>query len=224
MKPNLFGKIATSIYVLIMLFWSIESSAISQLDQSSESGIQLGTLGQPDNAQTFTVGMKGILTEIQVQVQRNTAITNDLFLDVRGTSTGIPLEDDASVLATTSYSANSLSIGTPTWLSFDVRSQNIDVDNGDLLAIVLRAPTAVDSANYFWMGATNDPYTGGQRWGRSGTWAGGVLGDTWNGNFAQFATSDMNFRAFINPIPLPPALYVFGSGLLWLIQISRRKS
>ena len=224
MKAHLLKGAAASICMTMALMWAVESSAMTILDQSSEIGTQLGTLGQPDNAQTFTVGLQGTLAEVQVQVQRNSANADDLVLDVRETSAGTPLEDDTNVLAGTTISAASLPFNTPTWVSFDVSSFGIDVDVGDILAIALRVPTTTDPANYFWIGnAGGDPYAGGQRWGRSDTWSGGVLGGTWNGSFAEFATTDMNFRTFVEPVPIPPTFLLFGSGLLGLIGVSRRK-
>jgi len=218
MKLRLVERGTACICTILALTWSIESSAAPVLDQSSESGVALGTLGNPDNAQTFTVGLQGRLSEIQVQVQLNSPPLNDLVLDVRGTSAGAPLEDDVNVLALTTLSAGDFSYGVPTWASFDVSSYGIDVGVGDILAIVLRSPTATANANWFWIGSDGgNPYSSGQRWIRE-------AGEIWDGTSFAYATSDMNFRSFVEPVPIPSALWLFGSGLLGLIGLARRKA
>ena len=227
MRSVLSKGVIISICLMVALIWTVESNALSVLDQASESGIGLGTLGQPDNAQTFKIGLQGTLAEIQVQIQLNNLNAGDLVFDLRGTSAGVPLEDDTSVLAGTTISRTSLSFGVPTWVSFDLSSFGIDVEIGDILALVLREPTTTDPAHYFWLANVGgNPYADGQRWGRSETWSGGVLGEDWNGSHAAFATTDMNFRAFVDtaqPVPIPAAIYLFGSGLVGLIGISKRK-
>ena len=186
------------VYTILFANTSAKSASNTSpvLDQSSEFGVGLGTLGHPDNAQTFTIGQKGTLSEIQVQVQLNSSPKNDLILDLRETTAGAPLEDNTNILAGTSISAGDYSYGIPTWVSFDVSSYGIDVEVGDVLAIVLRSPTAVNNANWFWMLDTN-AYDSGQRWIHE-------AGGSWDGSSHQYAISDMNFRVFIEP-DLPTA-------------------
>lgn len=204
--------------VLVLLPWT--ARALPVLDQASESGSGLGTLSQPDGAQTFTVGAAGVLAQIQVQVRRNTESSPDLVIDLRPTLGGAPLDDDASALASTTISAASLPLGVPTWVTLDAGGANVVVSPGDRLAIVLTVPDSTTPATYFWLEDESNPYPGGQRWGRSATWSGGVLGATWNGTFAQFATTDLNFRSFL--LPEPGTFVLLAAGLFGVGAFRRR--
>ncbi len=195
--------------------------AAPTLDQSFETGIQLGVCGQPDNAQTFTVGLSGTLSAIHVKVQKKTSANLDLVIDVRDTVGGSPTEDDGAVLATTTITASSLPIDTSTWIEFNVASAGINVEVGDVLAIILRVPDATTNANYFWLSGFSNPYTGGQRWGRGST-----LGTSWNGTYANFGDTDMDFRTFVESdqvIPAPGAILLgsIGVGLVGLLRRRR---
>jgi len=182
--------------------------AAPTLDQSFETGIQLGVCGQPDSA-------------IHVKVQKKTSANLDLVIDVRDTVGGSPTEDDGAVLATTTITASSLPIDTSTWIEFNVASAGINVEVGDVLAIILRVPDATTNANYFWLSGFSNPYTGGQRWGRGST-----LGTSWNGTYANFGDTDMDFRTFVESdqvIPAPGAILLgsIGVGLVGLLRRRR---
>jgi hypothetical protein len=179
------------------------------LDQAFTSGLDLGTLGAPDNAQTFTMGMDGILSALHVQVYRGQ--NRDLVLDVRNTTVGgAPTESDVAVLASTTIPYSSIPYEVPTWVAFDVSSAGIAVRSGDVLAIALRVPDSPYAPAYSWLFSTSGGYAGGQRWTRSATWADGILGDTWNGTYAGNALVDMNFRTYVVPVPGAVLLGVLG--------------
>jgi hypothetical protein len=208
-----------AIAALVFLVFLPFAAGALVLDQASEAGMQLGTLGQPDNAQTFTVGANGVLAEVQVQVQKNSATAPDLVIDLRPTLGGAPADDDASALATATISSAGLLLGVPTWVTLDASAANIVVSAGTRLAIALTVPGSSTPATYFWLSDGSDSYTGGQRWGRSETWSGGVLGGVWNGTFAEFETTDMNFRSFL--APEPGALLLLATGL-FVVGLRRR--
>src|SRR5262245_24354687 len=70
------------------------------LDQASESGSGLGTLGQPDNAQTFTIGVGGRLKRVEVEIRLNDIQSEDLLFDIRPAPGGFPSDSDSTALAT----------------------------------------------------------------------------------------------------------------------------
>src|SRR5207253_7434001 len=51
-----------------------------------------------DGAQTFTVGIAGILGHVEINLGFNST-QRGLILDIRPTAAGVPLENDASALA-----------------------------------------------------------------------------------------------------------------------------
>lgn len=213
--------VLTGVLILVL---SSPGWAVPILDQASESGNNLGTLGEPDNAQTFTLGLAGVLSEIEVEVQLNLAGAPDLVIELRNAPGGVPDNDDSLVLASTSVTSSALTLNARTWLSLDLSSLGLAVNVGDTFAISLRVPGSTTPANYFWMvsGATN-PYPGGQRWGRSPTWNGGVLGSTWNGTFGTFSPAhDLNFRVFVPEPALAPL--AIGASLAAGLAAMRRSS
>lgn len=116
-------------------------------------------------AQTFTIETTGILRWIDLQVQQPVSLVQpyDLVVDVRPTAGGAPVEDDGAALATRTLT----SADVPTFLeprqATRVDELNLPVTAGDVLAVVLRSPSAPENtAPYDWFaGPFGDPYAGG---------------------------------------------------------------
>ena len=168
-----------------------------------------------DLAQTFTVGITGILTSVEVLIRRESGITEDLLFDIRTIAGGVPTEADAgaNVLANTSLSAAGIPLASE-FVSVDLSSFGLAVTAGEVLSIVLQS----DGANpaYLWSGTAADGYAGGGTFRRflsiPATW--GTTG----------AASDLAFRTFVEPVPEPSTALLLMAGILGLGTLPRRAS
>lgn len=162
------------------------------LDQSFDapSFLSFGFGGESHLAQTFTVGITGVLRRVDVEIRRDAGIP-DLLFDIRPTIGGVPVESDAAALA--NVVIPSASIPTDfTFVSVDLSSAQIAVSAGDVLAIVLRAPGAGGALNYSWQGSAVSGYGAGADFFRV------APSPTWNGLFG-----DLGFQTFVAPAVVP---------------------
>jgi hypothetical protein len=170
------GSIATSAPILDQSFIPFPANPTPFL------GIGLDSSG----AQTFTVGITGILTEIDVFIQRNGPILSDLHLDVRPTVNGVPTANDSAALGSVTLPTPILGT-TPSFIAFDFSSLDIRVSQDDLLAIVL-------SGNAQWFGNFGDPYPRGASFFR-------FLPNDFSPS--HDGSVDVGFRTFVEPLPMP---------------------
>jgi len=168
-----------------------------------------------DQAQTFTVGITGQLTNIEVLIEGLNQAA-DLFVDIRPTINGIPISDDSSILGEVAIPASEISGFPYTFINVDYSSQDILVTSGTELAIVLKIDRLSQGGDYSWRGETGDLYTSGVAYTRTNT-------TDWFAPISGSLTVDYGFKTFVNPIPIPPAIYLFVTGLLGLIGVSRKK-
>jgi hypothetical protein len=145
-------------------------------------GIDLDTSG----AQTFTVGITGILTEVDVFIQRNGPILSDLHLDVRPTINGVPTGNDLAALGSVTLPMAALGT-TAAFVDFDFSSLGIHISQGDVLAIVL-------SGDAQWFGNFGDLYPGGASFFR-------FPPDDFS--LSHDGSVDVGFRTFVEPTPVP---------------------
>ena len=106
------------------------------LDQSFSQGSYIASTGG-EFAQTFTVGLNGLLGQVDIGVQTLTNATLDI---VRTSAAGIPSNDPSAVLASMSLPTVALS-GTPalpTWVGIDLSAYDIQVNTGEILALTLQ--------------------------------------------------------------------------------------
>ena len=199
------------------------------LDQSfdgGDQGLTAGATGPFDQAQTFTVGVSGILDRIDVLIEHFhfAGFTGDLLFDIRPTVGGVPTESNTVVLA--SGTASPASVPTSFgFFSFDVRSFDVPVTPGEQLAIVLRSPLGT----YSWEGQANSPYRGGDIFFRNGfdflTW---TSSGAENGSLSNAA---FGFREFVDvpstAVPEPTSLTLFwmaAVGLIGLVGSGQKKN
>ncbi len=107
-----------------------------EYDPQGAIGLSSGVSADIPKAQTFTVGVSGVLSRVELYMEQ-VANLGTLLFDVRDTTPiGTPIEDDTQVLVSVAVPVASL----PTrrqFVSFDVSSAGIQVERGDLLAIAL---------------------------------------------------------------------------------------
>lgn len=206
-----------------------QAHAASVLDQSFEPdsfGLRAVINGHISHAQTFTVGVTGILDRIELTVglNPNTGFVpdQDLIVEVQQVSQGFP---DGRVIATLAVPPERLpqtNLAQPSipFSAFDFRTQAIPVRQGDVLAIVLSSPgsdTNTITGPYLWSGTGRDLYPSGQHVAR-------IFPGPWM--VFQAPGSEVGFRVFVDieaaPIPfsipalLIGALLLMGAGLFGL--------
>jgi hypothetical protein len=109
-------------------------------------------------AQTFTVGMDGVLSRIAAGIHRGGSAVEDITLTLLTTDVGGAPD---SIL--TSAVLTPGDVGTAfSFVSFDISSANIAVTTGDLLAIQLSSPAA-----------NNFPFSQRYEWAQGPSYAGG---------------------------------------------------
>ncbi len=157
----------------LALIFAITSpaSAALVLDQSADAfaaGSADGLVVSDGQApsQTFTVGIAGLLAQVDLQVQQGSSPpSDDLILSILGTTGGVP--DLNQALGSVSIAPGDVppqDFNNVSFVSVDVSSLGIFVSVGDSLALELTYPTG--SGFYFWYEA-GDIYAGGENYTRN---------------------------------------------------------
>lgn len=162
-------------------------------------------------AQTFTVGVTGVLSSIEVVVRKHPDIFENLTLDIRTPNGSLPGLAGAT-LATAVLSPGDIPDSVTSFVSFDLSGAGFDVTAGDFLSFVLSSPTLHSSpASYFISdSAAEGGYDGGE-----GFWASFQDGN----NFE--VRSDLFFRTFVD-VPEPGAVIPLIAGLA-VIGLARQR-
>lgn len=195
------------------------ASAALVLDQSadafaagSDGGLNVHNFQSA--SQTFTVGIAGLLAQVDLQVQKAFSDpSDDLILSILGTTSGVP--DLNQTLGSVAIAPGDVPPGdfnNVSFISVDVSSLGIFVSVGDLLALELTYP--MGTGDYFWY-EQNDFYAGGESFVRSPP----------ETQF-RFQGQDYGFRTWVetsmNVVPEPSALAIWGlmgltlGGCAWL--------
>jgi len=239
-KENLMKKIRLCLAVVagltLMLFTLITSSQAAPIvDQqyepsaSTEYYLDFGYAGY----QTFTVGVSGLLTQIDVYVGAGDNVGDD------GTLSKAP--DLRLALLETDETGAPRAVGTlpdpvlmwgleiegeyipadKGFVSFDTSSEGVFVESGDVLAISLVSMLAAAfPGSIYWYGEGGNPYQGGSAFARDyyewGNFPNGSLDSDFDVGFRTYVDSD------ITTTPEPATLLLLGFGLIGLAGLRRK--
>jgi len=175
---------------------------------SSPIGFVQGGSTTIDRAQTFTAGVTGVLTDIEVIVGRATlSISDGLIWDVRTVIAGTPSDPDSglNILASGTVAAADVPVTIDPSNFLSLGGMSVSVSTGDVLAIVLRSMSP-ESGAYRWKFSDNNDsvYAAGASFDR-------IFSPSWDSNTSPF--DDAGFRTFVNAVPEPNgvlALVVLG--------------
>jgi len=167
-------------------------------------------------AQTFTVGVGGVLTGLELFANHFSGYcTNDLFVSLVTTAGGVPSDN---VLATVALPSSDIPFSlSPPPVAVDFSAYSIAVEEGDTLGIILRCDAAGLNLDptYVWNADNPGSYVGGMAFVS-------IFGSSWGGIGTD---KDMGFRTYVEPtgIPEPATLTLLGLGGVGLITLRRKK-
>jgi probable HAF family extracellular repeat protein len=194
------------------------------LDQANDEAvtdvISFSEINIPyDFAQTFTVGLSGQLSRIELDVWRKSVTTQNLRVDIRRTVAGTPVASDSQALGVVTLPPSAVPIEpihsfpyVPQFTSIDFSSFNIQVHSGDVLAIALHCDATDYYHGYLWHTSNQgvDNYPRGTEFGR------------YNGGAWYAPQYDCAFHTFVT-VPEPSMIVLLLAGALASIAVAWRK-
>jgi hypothetical protein len=160
------------------------------------------------HGQTFTVGLPGFITSVDVFIGRNELQTDgDISWTLRSTIAGVPVAGAAGVLASGMFPYGNLSIPY-TYQSCLIPLGLVPVTPGTVLGITL------SSDNMFtWAGHDGSPYPRGshQVGGPDGPWITDI-------------ETDLGFKTFVAAVPEPSTLAIYSLGGCMLLMTRSARS
>ena len=192
---------------------TLDQNFVTTDNPTNNTGLGLAVNGL---SQTFTVGLSGILDSVSFNILKDTGTTGDVIIDIRNLTGGAPDQASGSALASVTISNSDINtLGFPFTFSnivADFSSANIAVSTGDILAFALLSPSGDD---FFVQTDFINGYTGGSRFSQVND------GNPWFEN----ADADLTFSTYVDvsPVPVPAAVWLFGTALIGFVGMSRRR-
>jgi energy-converting hydrogenase Eha subunit A len=157
------------------------------LDQSQSVSDGYGFFGFfMQQAQTFTAGLTGNLSQVDVELSR-IGSPGSITVQIRTVSSGVPSN---TILASATIAESSVSAISSGWISVPL-TPSVAITAGTQYAIILAAPATPPCCDgYQWAVSFQDPYAGGtfaHLQGRNGSWQ--VL-----------AAVDNTFKTYVTPL------------------------
>ncbi|WP_374681256.1 PEP-CTERM sorting domain-containing protein [Accumulibacter sp.] len=170
----------------------------------------------PEFAQTFTVGVGGVLAQVDLQLARFGS--TPLVLDIRRTSAGVPNSTILSTLSINPSTVPAIDILNVPFTSITLGSAEIPVLAGDVLAIALSQQ--VTGNDFFSWYSTGDLYSGGSAYFRDNS----AQPFQAVGPIVASSPQDFGFRTYVrtNAVPEPGALGLAALALALAGRVRRR--
>lgn len=195
----------------------VDAQVLDQGFQPTGQLISTGTSSGQALAQTFTVGVSGMLTRFDAWIvysgERFPVPTVDW--EIRPTLNGVPVESDTASLASGTF----LSSDAPqNWSFYTINlSSPVPVSSGEVLAIVLDTPPGYNGVSVSWQGEEPNPYNGGYAFVGVPVGAPDPNATAWSTSF--LAGYDLGFRTYVGPVPEPSSAFLFFAGVCVLLRI-----
>ena len=195
-----------------LLFAGIVHAAPTIDQQHTPSGNfpALAVANDRTQIQTFTVGITGAVTAIDVQVSREPLTVENLVLSLWSTdAAGLPL----TRLATESVAPDPAfgSTGPRPLIHLDLNAGGVEVTAGELLAIELNSNAA-----------NNPPFNERYLWEIGGQYDRGAAYTQIGPSFFK-QSDDFHFRTFVTSGPEPGTLALLSTGLGGLVAYGWRR-
>ena len=144
-------KLGSILALVLLLCAPLRVGAALMMDQEVLPGSPIGaytdTKSSVQHAQTFTVGVGGQLTRLDLYVYRDSLTTDELEFDLRPVLAGTPSENDGTALA--SFNIGAASVGTVAggFITLNLGLYGINISPGEMYSIVLQS-----EGGYTWVG------------------------------------------------------------------------
>jgi len=214
-----FGRLLAAVAICVFGLAIREASAGGTLDQSNVVNtfdFDAAVVSEVSRGQTFTVGLAGVLSQVNLEIYKSTNTIVDPTFEVVGTTSGAP--DDSKVLFQTVIPLSAIpTFDTPPsgaipMTSVDVSSADIVVTPGEVLGITL-ARNAQGSPPWLLWRQGIGGYTGGNSYDSIPPGSPWVVDSPYQGGF----------QTFVSTIPEPSAVILALIGVVSLAMPLRRR-
>ena len=213
-------KTLLSATALLLAATTAQAATVDQSNLRTGSGGNALTIDSTTTfrAQTFTVGLDGILTGVRTSLSDPSAASGlQLDVGIFGVS-GSTIDIASGPLLSKTVAPNLGSTGIFDYTLFETLfASSLPVSVGETYAIVLSGVSGPQNQGFFWDG-TGDTYASGSRWQ--------VFSPA--GSLVEVSTQDHAFETLVStsvmtPIPLPASLPLLLAGLGAFGLLRRRR-